>query len=108
VRKGHLFPYGSWASRVALLHFVRDIPQRSTDPSYALLERIQDGLSRFRKHPMLICWGEKDFCFDDRALQGWISRFPEAVVHRFADASHYVVEDAREAIKPLLREFLQS
>ena len=108
VREGYLLPYDSWASRIAILRFVRDIPQRATDPSHAVLQGIQDGLSRFRKHPMLICWGEKDFCFDDRALQGWVSRFPDAVVHRFADAGHYVVEDAHERIRPLMREFLQS
>jgi len=108
VREGYLLPYDSWASRVAILRFVRDIPQRATDPSHAVLQGIQDGLSRFREHPMLICWGERDFCFDDRALEGWVSRFPDAVVHRFADAGHYVVEDAHERIRPLMREFLQS
>ena len=33
-------------------------------------------------------------------------RFPDAEVHRFADAGHYVLEDAEEVV-PLIRGFLE-
>ena len=56
---------------------------------------------------MLICWGEKDFVFDQHFLDEWIARFPEAEVHRFADAGHYVLEDAAEEIVPLVQQFLR-
>ena len=51
---------------------------------------------------MLICWGEKDFVFDQHFLDEWRRRFPEAEVHAFADAGHFVLEDAGEEIIPLV------
>jgi haloalkane dehalogenase len=107
VRAGYLAPYDSWRSRVAVLRFVQDIPLRPGDPGYALVSEVQDGLHRFRDAPMLICWGEKDFVFDRRFLAEWRRRFPAAEVHAFADAGHYVLEDAGEEIIPLVRDFLK-
>ena len=106
VRRGYLGPYGSWADRIATLRFVQDIPMGPGHPSYALMRSIDEGSARFADHPMLICWGGKDFCFNDHFLEMWRERFPRAEVHRFADAGHYVVEDAHERIGPLVREFL--
>ena len=34
--------------------------------------------------------------------------FPQAEVHRLADAGHYVVEDAYERIGPLVEHFLDA
>ena len=56
--------------------------------------------------PMLIAWGMKDFVFDRHFLAEWVRRFPEAEVHRFAEAGHYVLEDEAEEIVPLVRAFL--
>jgi pimeloyl-ACP methyl ester carboxylesterase len=67
---------------------------------------VQEGLKRFRDVPMLICWGERDFVFDCHFLDDWVRRFPKAEVHRFPDAGHYVLEDARDEIVPLVRAFL--
>ena len=66
--------------------------------SYDLVLQVQDGLPRFRSVPMLICWGERDFVFDHHFLAEWQRRFPQAEVHRFAAAGHYVLEDAGPAI----------
>ena len=57
--------------------------------------------------PMLICWGGRDFVFDDRVLAEWQRRFPAAEVHTFPDAGHYVLEDAGEEVLRLLRDFLR-
>ena len=108
VKGGYLFPYGSWASRVAILGFVRDIPRNRQIPSHSVLTQIESRLPELRDRPMMICWGVKDFCFDKRFLEGWISRFPQARVHRFEEAGHYVLEDAHEHILPLVREFVKS
>ncbi len=108
VRAGYLLPYDSRANRVAILRFVQDIPAGSSHPTYPLIRSIEAGLTELRDRPMLICWGMRDFCFTARFLDGWIERFPEAEVHRFAEAGHYVVEDAAEAILPLVRSFLRS
>src|SRR5438874_5437527 len=106
VRRAYLAPYDSWKHRIAILRFVQDIPLQPGDSCYDLVSEIQNGLSRFRNVPMLICWGEKDFVFDKDFLAEWVSHFPEAEVHRFPDAGHYVLEDAPEEIIPLVRSFL--
>lgn len=106
VRAAYCAPYDSWANRIATLRFVQDIPLAPGDPAYALVKRVQEGLHRFRGTPMLLCWGMKDFVFDERFLDEWIRRFPEAELHRFADAGHYVVEDSSDELVLLLRAFL--
>ena len=57
---------------------------------------------------MLICWGMRDFCSNDRFLADWVRRFPGAEVHRFREAGHYVVEDAAAEIMPIVRHFLNA
>ena len=98
--------YDSYANRVAVQRFVRDIPMGPADPSYSVLQRIENALPLLADRPMILFWGMKDFCFNERFLRGWIERFPEAEVHRFEDAGHYVVEDAHERILPILKGFL--
>lgn len=106
VKRGYLFPYGTWGDRIATLKFVRDIPLSSVQPSYAAMQSIESVLPRFANRPMLICWGMKDFCFTEAYLDQWMRRFPDAQVNPFADAGHYVVEDAQGRILPLMRRFL--
>ena len=106
VRDGYLFPYRSYADRVGVLRFIQDIPTRPSHPTYDTMKTVEAALPTFRDRPMLIAWGMRDFCFDERYLQGWIDRFPEAQVHRFEEAGHYVLEDAAEEIIPLVRSFL--
>jgi haloalkane dehalogenase len=108
VRRGYLLPYDSWKNRVANLRFVQDIPMNEEHPGYPLLVEIGEKLSQFEGHPMLICWGAKDFVFDDWFFEEWKRRFPRAEAHYFIDAGHYVLEDAHERIVPHLRRFLGS
>ncbi len=56
---------------------------------------------------MLICWGEKDFVFDRHFLREWTRYFPEAELHRFPRAGHYVMEDAGGEVIPLIEGFLK-
>lgn len=104
--QGYLFPYDNWEHRIGVHRFVQDIPLRPTHPSHETLVEIEEGLSRFREHPWLFVWGEKDWCFTTAFLDEWIERFPGAEVARFPNAGHYVFEDAFEQILPRLREFL--
>lgn len=106
VAEGLLAPYGSWTDRIAILRFVQDIPMDPAHPSWPTLLEIEDGLSRLRDKPTLILWGERDWCFTPRFLAEWRWRFPEAGVHAFADAGHYVVEDARERVLEAMDGFL--
>ncbi|MCP4594636.1 MAG: alpha/beta fold hydrolase [bacterium] len=106
VRRGYLFPYRTYASRIAVHRFVQDIPTDPTHETYGLIQSIDAALSRFRDRPMLVCWGLRDFCFTESFLDEWVERFPDAEVHRYPDAGHYVVEDAAEEVLPRVRKFL--
>lgn len=107
VADGFLYPYNSWKNRIAVFRFVQDIPLCSKHPSWNDLVRIENNLSLLRNKPMLICWGGKDFCFNDSFYHEWLKRFPEAERHYFADAGHYVLEDAFDRIATLVRDYLQ-
>ncbi len=107
VRAGLLAPYNSWKNRIATLRFVEDIPMKPNHPSWPALKAIDDGIAQFKDRKMLICWGMKDWCFNASFLTTWIERFPNAEVERYADAGHYVLEDAHERIAPRVLEFLK-
>ncbi|MFA6003708.1 MAG: alpha/beta fold hydrolase [Elusimicrobiota bacterium] len=107
LRRLYLEPYDSWANRIAVLRFVQDIPLRAADRAYGLVRSVEDRLNCFVSVPMLICWGLKDFVFDEHFLREWERRFPNAEVHRFPEAGHYVLEDAGGAIVPLVKDFLE-
>jgi haloalkane dehalogenase len=106
IASGYLLPYNSWANRIATLRFVQDIPLSEKDPSWGALTEIEQGLALFKRTPMLICWGGRDFCFNDQFYAEWRARFPGAQCHYFADAGHYLLEDAFERIGPLVDKFL--
>jgi haloalkane dehalogenase len=107
VRRGYLAPYDRPSRRVAVLEFVRDIPLRSGDPAYGVLRDTEQRLGVLRDRPVLICWGMRDFVLDEDILRRWQEIYPDAEVHRFADAGHYVLEDATEAIGQLVESFLE-
>jgi haloalkane dehalogenase len=50
----------------------------------------------------------RDFVFDRHFLDGFRAALPNAEVHAFADANHYVLEDKHEALVPMIREFLDT
>ncbi len=105
-KRAYLFPYDSWAHRVAVSEFVRDIPLKPGHPTWATLAEAERGLEGFRNHPVLIVWGGRDFCFNDRFLARWREFLPQAEVRYLADAGHYVLEDAREEVVPEIARFL--
>ncbi len=107
IRAGLMAPYDSWQNRIALLRFVQDIPLRPRHRGYELSKSVDDNLHRFADTPMLICWGLKDFVFDKHFLAEWQRRFPNAMVHAFPDAGHYVLEDARDRVIRAVRDFLK-
>ncbi|MEZ4473499.1 MAG: alpha/beta fold hydrolase [bacterium] len=106
VRDAYCAPYDSWANRIATLRFVQDIPLSPADPAWAVVAETEAGLAQFVDTPTLICWGEQDFVFDHHFLAVWQQHLPHAEVERYADAGHYVLEDARDAILPRVRRFL--
>ncbi|WP_446010594.1 alpha/beta fold hydrolase [Candidatus Electrothrix sp.] len=108
IKAGFLAPYDSWANRVAVHRFVQDIPLQPSHPSWDTLTQVESSLDQLCDKPMFICWGGKDFCFNDHFYAEWQKRFPTAQCHYFSEAGHYVLEDALPEISDLLGPFLQS
>tara|TARA_R110002095_G_scaffold173890_5_gene151331 strand:- start:9697 stop:10587 length:891 start_codon:yes stop_codon:yes gene_type:complete len=107
VKTGFLGPYDSWQNRVAVHEFVKDIPLKPAHPSYATLLHVEEGLSQFQSHPLLLIWGERDWCFTTNFLDEFERRFPQAETLRIPDAGHYVFEDAHEIMLPRIEQFLR-
>jgi haloalkane dehalogenase len=106
VRDAYCAPYDSWHNRLATARFVQDIPLAPDDPGYQTVTDTESRLQVFADHKVLICWGEKDFVFDRHFRETFEGIWPQAEVHRFEDAGHYVLEDAAEEVIPLVQEFL--
>jgi pimeloyl-ACP methyl ester carboxylesterase len=106
VKAGLTAPYNCWGNRIATLKFVEDIPLSPDDPSYETVKNVDENLHKLSDIPLLILWGEHDFVFDRSYLEEWQRRFPDAEVHSFSDAGHYVLEDEPEETIRLVDEFL--
>jgi haloalkane dehalogenase len=106
VRAGLLWPYRSWADRVAVWNFVRDIPLRRGHPSYATLAAIEEKLPALAGRPVQLVWGGRDFCFNRHFLERWRAIFPQARVDLFPGHGHYVIEDGRDDAIPRIVDFL--
>ena len=107
VGEGYVAPYNNWANRVAIQGFVDDIPMKSSHPTHGVLKTIGDRLERLKEKPMLLIWGNDDFCFNADFRMEWERRFPNAEVHSLDDASHYVVEEKTKEIIEWMHAFLE-
>ncbi|NCN41793.1 alpha/beta fold hydrolase [bacterium] len=107
LRKAYVAPYNSFKNRRATFEFVQDIPMEAGHPTRPTLNKVEEGLSQFIDHPMLIIWGEKDWCFDISFLKTWKSKFPKATVLPLRDSGHYVVEDGFDDYIGSLKQFLR-
>ena len=63
-------------------------------------------LPEYADRPTFIGWGLRDFVFDHHFLKGFTDALPQAQVHAFEDAGHYVLEDKAETLVPAIRGFL--
>lgn len=106
VRRAYVAPYDSWRNRIATVRFVQDIPLAPGDKAWDLVAESGRRLHEFAHRPALIAWGMQDFVFDHHFLQGFRERLPNARVHEFPDAGHYVLEDQALHIVPLVTQFL--
>ncbi len=108
VKKGFLLPYDNYESRIATAKFVRDIPMDENHPTYKTLSVIEDKLKNLndKKIPVLILWGEKDFCFTMNFQRKWLEFFPNASVKTYKDAGHYLLEDKTLEVTQEIESFL--
>ncbi len=107
IAAAYTWPYGSWGDRVATLRFVQDIPLRTGDPGFEIVQATADKLGVFAQTPTLVVWGGKDWVFDDHFLAEWKRRLPHATVRYLADAGHYVLEDAAPEVVPAVVSFIR-
>ncbi len=107
LRELYCSPYDNWQHRVATLRFVQDIPLAEGDPGYDLVKKTEASLAGYANLPTSIFWGEKDFVFDLHFLKKWQVHMPHADIHSYADCGHYILEDARAEIIPLIEQFLK-
>ncbi len=105
-RRGFLLPYDSWANRVAVNAFVKDIPMNAAHPTWKTLTAAADGLKSFVSRPALLVWGGRDFCFNDHFYTEWRKRLPQAETVYLPDAGHYVLADANAEVVPRIAAFL--
>jgi haloalkane dehalogenase len=108
VKDGLLAPYHDWETRVAIDAFVKDIPWRSSHPTYPVLEAVELGLSQLSKLPIQLIWGMRDWCFTPACLRRFQTHFPTASTLEIPTAGHYVVEDAPDQVLGAIAHFLRT
>ncbi|UNK48132.1 alpha/beta fold hydrolase [Lysobacter sp. S4-A87] len=108
VRRAYLAPYDTWANRIATSRFVQDIPLGEGDAAWPLVQAMGRKLPEYADRPVFIGWGLRDFVFDKHFLKGFTDALPQAQVHAFEDAGHYVLEDKAEVLVPEIRTFLDT
>ena len=108
VRRAYVAPYNSWKNRISTIRFMQDIPLSPKDAAWPLLEAAGKALPTFADRPAFIGWGLKDFVFDQHFLARFRADLPQARVHAFEDAGHYVLEDRHEVLVPAIRAFLDA
>lgn len=106
VKKGFILPYHDFDSRIATAKFVQDIPMNTTHPTYATLKSIEEKLPTI-KAPVLLLWGEKDFCFTMNFQKQWQTIFPKARAVTYPEAGHYLIEDEKNAVISEIENFLK-
>jgi haloalkane dehalogenase len=107
-KKTFLAPFPTPESRRALLCWSRDIPIATSDPSYAEMQRIEQGLPQFRTIPVLLIWGMQDPVLPPAVLHQWQRLYPHATTQEIADASHFVHEDAPTQVLTAMEQFLDA
>jgi haloalkane dehalogenase len=93
VKRGFLFPYDSWANRIATHRFVVDIPSGDSTASDSALAEIQRRLPQLREKSVSIFWGADDFCFNRHYYDRWVKLLPNAGARYIDGVGHYLLED---------------
>jgi haloalkane dehalogenase len=106
VKKGFLLPYGNFKNRIATAKFVLDIPLSKQHTSFQKLKEIEDNLKNI-KAPVLLLWGEKDFCFNMNFYHRWLDYFPKAKTKTYQNAGHYLIEDEFDDVIVQIKNFLK-
>jgi len=74
--------------------------------SSAWLETLWSRRERIQAIPALILWGMKDIAFREKELEKWITVFYKPKVMKFENVGHFVQEEKRSQLCPIVDEFL--
>lgn len=107
VREGMLWPHRSWADRVSVHQFVRDIPLGPGHRTQPEIDAIGESLATYREKSVLLVWGMRDWCFDPVFLAEWKQRLPDARVVELGDVGHWLLEDAPDRVAAEVVGFLR-
>lgn len=108
VKAGFLFPYDSWANRIATHRFVKDIPQGRGAPNDQALAQIESALPKLQCHDVKIIWGADDFCFNRHYFERWQRILPNAKAEYLEHTGHYLIEDAPVEVVGSIRAHITS
>jgi cis-3-alkyl-4-acyloxetan-2-one decarboxylase len=106
VKEGFLFPYDTWANRIATHRFVKDIPRGIDAPNDRALAKIESALPQLAQNQVRIIWGADDFCFNQHYFERWKKVLPQADAHLLAGTGHYLLEDAPSQVIDLINTHL--
>ena len=106
VRVAYAGVYDGWNAAISTLRFMQDIPLDAGDRAWPIVQAAAQQLPAYADRPAFIGWGLRDFVFDRHFLEGFRAALPDAEVHAFSDANHYVLEDKHELLVPMIRDFL--
>lgn len=107
VKRGILWPYRSWADRVAVWNFVKDIPLKPSHPAYQCLSEVEAGLEKIAGKPIHLFWGAKDFCFTMHFHDRFQQFFPAADSEVLERCGHYILEDGGHELWNKIATFLE-
>jgi haloalkane dehalogenase len=96
-------PYPTSIDREPTAVFPREILR-----SIPYLAEVHEGLGKLADKPVQIVWGNKDAVFAKRELDRWKELFPRARVRILDGASHFIQEDAPEAIVEEIDAFVRA
>jgi haloalkane dehalogenase len=102
VHRQYLAPFPTRSDRYAPWMFAREL-MGSADWYESLWARR----SVLAHIPALLLWGMRDSAFGSDALARWKEALPDARVVEFADAGHFVQEEAPEDAAARIHEFLE-
>lgn len=108
LKDAYLAPYSTPKDRIATLKFVEDVPQKDSHPTWDIVIETDQRLKELKDRPLLVLWGEQDWCFTPLFREAWQRRFPDAEVEIFDDANHYVFEDASDRVIAAMERFLMA
>lgn len=103
--RGLLAPYDSWANRVAIDQFVKDIPRSESHRTWQVLEKLESDLANVNL-PAKFIWGMRDWCFTPECLYRLQRAMGHAETVEIEDAGHYVMEDATDEVLAAIESFM--